>query len=505
MPLDDLFDGGKPGDGVAPQVLGQVQMEFSRAPLLARERELLLAGVLVTVAGLLFGGALALGLGRGVVMPIMRVSRQIESIGQGDFSPWGSGRGNNPLQGMQLALDTMAQRLREGRDELEGQVAAATVELREKKEEAETATRAKSQFLAAASHDLRQPTHALGMFVARLAQLPHDADTAHLVTQLDASVRAMQDLLDSLLDISKLDAGAVRAQPRSMPLGPLLQQVAQALASQAQDRGLRLRVHSSNAWVHSDPALLQRILTNLVANAVRYTPSGTVLLAARPAADGRSLRIEVRDSGIGIAPEHQQQVFREFFQVRNAERDRSKGLGLGLNIVERTAHLLGTEIGLRSGLGCGSCFHLRLPLATPQTLDLVPAAAEPQPQADLDGLQVLVVEDDLLARSALSTLLQSWGCVVRMATGLQEAQAALEAGAPVRVIVSDYRLGEGENGIDVIAALRLRHGAGLAACLMSGDTDEDLLHAARDAGLTLLHKPVRPAKLRSLIRHLGTL
>ena len=502
VPLDDLFNPGNRA-GARPQVLGQVLIEFSREAQQERARELLLAGVLVTLAGLVFGGLLALGLGRGVVLPILRVSREIERIGQGDFTPPPPVPRNDPLHGVQQALGTMALRLAAGRDDLERRVAAATSELREKKDEAEAATRAKSRFLAAASHDLRQPTHALGMFVARLAQLPHDAGSAQLVAHLEASVRAMQDLLDSLLDISKLDAGAVPVLRRPVPLQAVLNQVRDALDQPALQKGLRLRVRPSPVWVISDPALLYRIVLNLVSNAICYTPRGSVLLAARVSANGQLVRLQVRDSGIGIAPEHQAHVFLEFFQLHNPQRDRTQGLGLGLNIVQRTAGLLQAPLSLRSGLGCGSCFSVELPVVPAPVAGAAEPASDLAAPGSLSGLAVLVVEDDALAREALGSLLQSWGCQVRSANGLDAALAELDRGGPVQVIVSDYRLRDGENGIDLVQCLRERSGSAIAACLMSGDTDVALIVRARAAGLTLLHKPVRPAKLRSLIRRLA--
>ena len=504
--LEDILERSGADPALKPQLLGHVVMEFSRDSLNRRERSMLAAGLAITLGGLLFGGVLAVLIGRGVVRPIMRVSHMIRRIGNGDLSVRDEVRPNDPLSDLQKGLNQMAERLELGHEEMAQRVALATSELREKKEEAEIATRAKSQFLAAASHDLRQPTHALGMFVARLGQLPHDAQTRHLVANLDASVRAMQDLLDGLLDISKLDAGAVQVNLHATPLNAIFEQIRLAMLDAASDKGLRLRVRPTSAWVRSDPVLLQRILQNLVANAVRYTQQGSVLLACRPSGDGPDsgarVRIEVWDSGIGIAPEHQHQVFREFYQVGNAERDRTRGLGLGLNIVERTAHLLGHSFTLRSSLGQGTRFTLEVPLARAD-------AAPPEPvQAPaitrLNGLAVMVIEDDALAAEGLVGLLASWGCTVLAADGQQQALAHMAQSGVPDVIVSDYRLRGGDNGIAAIDALRVAAGHSIAACLMSGDTDQALITQARQAGLTLLHKPVRPAKLRSLLRSLTT-
>lgn len=501
--LDDLYEAQASAADTLAQPLGHVLIEFSRETLRQRERDMLLVGVAITLGGLLFGGFLALRLGRGVIRPILRVSRMIEHIGRGELSARGEVLPDDPLRDLQLGLNQMAERLESGRDELEQRIATATLELREKKEEAETATLAKSRFLAAASHDLRQPTHALGMFVARLAQLPHDTETGHLITNLDASVQAMQDLLDGLLDISRLDAQAVQVHRRPFALADIFDQLRAGLTSTAAEKDLRLRVRPSDVWLLSDPTLVHRIMLNLVVNALRYTREGGVLVACRKSGDGSHARIEVWDSGVGIAPEHHQAIFREFFQVGNSERDRSKGLGLGLNIVERTAHLLGHRLQLHSGVGLGTRFSIEVPLAPSGASVALTQPSESSTFDDLAGVVVMVIEDDALAREGLVSLLESWGIVMVVAEGLSMALRQLKFGVLPDVIMSDYRLRDGENGLETVRQLRAAAGQQIAACLMSGDTDPALMQAARDAGLTLLHKPVRPAKLRSLIRRLA--
>lgn len=503
--LDDLFEVTTPAGG-APQVLGHVVVEMSRQGFLDRERDMLLAGLAVTLGGLLFGGLLAVRIGQGVIRPILRVSGMIERIGHGELAVRGEVLPNDPLRDLQAGLNQMAARLEQGRDELEQRVAQVTRELRSKKEEAESATLAKSRFLAAASHDLRQPTQALGLFVERLAQLPHDEEARGLIAHLDVAVRSLQDLLDALLDISRLDAQVVRVHVEPFALMPLLDQLRGNLLPLAQEKGLRLRVHSSGAWVMSDAVLLQRILLNLVNNALRYTAHGGVLVACRRVRKGRYLRIEVWDTGIGIAPEHQQDIFREFFQVGNAERDRNKGLGLGLNIVERTAHLLGHPLRLCSRPGQGTRFSIEVPVATapPEKLLSLPLPARHQPADALSGLSVLVIEDNELVSRALQFLLEAWGCQVRTAQGLDEALPGVASGQIPDVILSDYRLREGANGIDAIRHVRAMAGRPVPACLMSGDTDSELMRlAGQGAGLPLLHKPVRAEDLQTMMRQLA--
>ena len=503
LPLDDLFQTG--GVSAAPaNALGYVLIEVSRDGLLKRERELLWLGLTLGLAGLMLGGVLAVSLGRRVIDPVARVTGTIGRIGRGDLAARAVVLHDDPLRDLQRGLNQMADSLESGRDELERRIGEATLALREKKEEAETATLAKSRFLAAASHDLRQPTHALGMFVARLGQLPHSEETRRLIENLERAVQAMQDMLDGLLDVSRLDAGAVQVQLRPFAVAELFEQLRSELSMVALEKGLRFRIRPSAAAIVSDPALLHRILLNLLGNALRYTHTGAVLLACRLTADGRFARIEVWDSGIGIAPEHQEAIFKEFYQVGNFARDRGKGLGLGLNIVERSAKLLGYRLQLRSRPGVGTRFSIEVPLAPADAA--LDRRIDPRANAvdDLAGLIIMVIEDDALAREALVSLLRAWGSVVLEAEVCSTAQEQIESGVEPDLIISDYRLGEGENGIEAIRRLRVVAGRPIPACLTSGDTDPGLMQQAREAGLNLLHKPVRPAKLRSLIRRLTT-
>lgn len=506
--LDDLYASTSDDAGSGGQVLGYAVVELSMEPLRNQERNLLMVAIGVGVLGLLVGGMLALQLGERVVRPVMSISRRIQRIGQGDFQPQHGLSEHEPLIELHHALNDMAVRLAWGREELEQRVAAVTRELREKKEEAESATLAKSRFLAAASHDLRQPIHALGLFVARLAQFPMDVSMRQLVQHLDASVQAMQNLLDGLLDVSRLEAGAVTANVRPVNINVIFDFVRVSNANSAREKGIRLRVRPTSLWCLSDPVLLQRMVMNLAHNALRYTSNGTVLVRCRKINNGTQVRIDVMDSGVGIAPEHQSDIFREFFQVGNAARDRTQGLGLGLNIVQRSARLLGHDVLLKSAPGCGTQFSIVAPLTTAPLVTAaraseIAAISQAGPQHALDGVHVLVVEDDATSRQAQDELLQSWGCVVCAVATAHMAAASVAQGFPVDVIVSDFRLGGESNGLDVIEKVRGLVGWPVPACVVSGDTDSDLMQAARAASLTLLHKPVRPAKLRSLVRHLA--
>lgn len=498
--LYDLFAAPSQSAPPVPKVLGHVVIEISRDRLHARESAVLYVSLAVGLLGLLLGGLLAARLGSLVMRPITRVSNRIQRIGKGDFAIDTHLDHNDPLYQVQSDLNSMAIQLAWGRDELEQRVADVTDALRLKKEEAESATLAKSRFLSAASHDLRQPVHALGLFVARLGQLPMDPQVRTVVANIEDSVQAMQDLLDGLLDLSRLESGVVAINPGAVSVGALFDAVRVALEPLAAAKGLRFRVRNSNAHVLTDALVLQRIVMNLVHNAIRYTQQGSVLLTGRLENHGQGLRIEVWDSGIGISPEQQSHIFREFYQVGNAGRDRRHGLGLGLSIVERSARLLGHALALRSNLGCGTRFSICVPIAlAPQARATAGDDVGTQPM-ELDGLQVLVIEDDAMARDAVETLLHAWGCTVCAVLSLDQAVKTLQNGFVPDVIVSDYRLGDAGTGLDAIATVRNMLGGDVAACLVSGDTDGGLLQAARDAGLILLHKPVRPAKLRAFLR-----
>lgn len=404
------------------------------------------------------------------------------------------------VRGTAISYDGEPARQTSIRDITEHKAIAAALEAARLK--AENASQAKSRFLASASHDLRQPAHALGLFVARLAQLPHDAQTRHLVDSMDASVRAMQDMLDGFFDISRLDSEQAQISRVAFPIEGIFGQLRDSFASAAGDKGLRLRFRPTKAWVESDPGLLHRILLNLVSNAVRYTQQGGILVACRPTQDDTQLRIEVRDSGVGIAAQHHEEIFQEFFQVENPERDRDKGLGVGLSIVDRACRLLNHPLSMRSAPGSGTRFTLTVPLAPARPDGSYEDATILAAKVEFNGLRVLLIEDDALGRVGLASLLTSWGCSVTEAEGAKAACELHRGDQAPDIIISDFRLGGGFNGIEAVDMLSAIAGRRIAACLISGDTDANVNQQAKTAGLTLLQKPVRPAKLRSLLWHM---
>ncbi len=501
VPIDDLFPMAEMDKASSAAAMGSALIEVSRQGLEGKKRDTLLTALWVGAIGILLGGLLAYRLGHWLMGPMLRISQMVQRIGQGNFAIADSVADDDPLRELQHSLNQMAKRLAWGREELERQVQSVTQELRLKKEQAEDATLAKSRFLAAASHDLRQPSHALGMFVARLGQLPMEPQMRQLVDNVEASVQAMQDLLDGLLDLSRLDSGNVPLRMGAVDLNGLLDTVRSTLQTMAEAKGLHLHIRPTALWCHSDPLLLQRMLFNLVINAIRYTERGRVLVTCRTRGSG--VCIEVRDSGIGIAAEHHEDIFKEFYQLANRAGDRNFGLGLGLNIVQRSAALLGHPLDLRSQVGCGTRFSIQLERAE-RSAELAHHPAD-KPQAtlgDISGMQVLLIEDNVPARAAVQELLQSWGCRVLVAGNKLAALQQLQEGGVPDIVLSDYHLGAFETGIECISALRAQAGSAIPACLMSGETHDDFLQEVKAAQLPLLHKPVRPAKLRSLLRHM---
>jgi signal transduction histidine kinase/CheY-like chemotaxis protein len=361
----------------------------------------------------------------------------------------------------------------------------------------ETANLAKSRFLAAASHDLRQPLHALGLFVAQLRGRVKAGERARIVERIDASVAAMNELFNELLDIAKLDAGVLAPNRTEFPIAHLLERIETNFAGPARDKALRLRVRSSAAWICSDPILLERILLNLVSNAVRYTSRGGVLVGCRRR-DGM-LRIEVFDTGPGIPADQQLEVFGEFYQLAGFERDRRGGLGLGLAIVDRLCRLLDHPIELTSMVGRGSRFAVSVPAAAarPRIVAPVPSIV---PDV-LSGKLIVVVDDDVLVLEGMGGLLRAWGCNVVAASSEGAAAVGLARRRP-DLIICDYRLANGVTGFDVIARLRRSCGAAVPAFLVSGDTAPERLREAGVSGFHLLHKPVQPAALRAMLGRL---
>ena len=362
------------------------------------------------------------------------------------------------------------------------------------RQRAEGAAQAEARFFAAASHDLRQPLHALSLFAGALAA---DASAAvrDKAGKIGRSVEALATLFDHILDSARLDAGALKPQPRAFPVQDLLDAVTADHAEVARAKGLRFRVHPCKAWVHTDPDLLRRVLGNLAANAIRYTPAGGILVGCRRR-DGR-LAIEVRDAGIGIDLRHHGAVFEDFFQVDNPGRDRNRGSGLGLATVKRIASVLDAPLALRSAPGRGSAFSIALPLA-PRGAASPAAGRDEGPALGADPLRgrvLLVVDDDRIAREGLVAMLERWGIEVKACASASELAALPDLPAP-DAILADWRLGAG-TGLDAIHDARRRWN-GLPALIVTG---EQVLGSEATEGIPVLRKPARPVQLRAALLH----
>jgi len=362
---------------------------------------------------------------------------------------------------------------------------------------AEAANRGKTQFLAAASHDLRQPLHAMGLFAAALSARAHDVHVRNLVGSINASVEALERLFSALMDISKLDAGAVAPKRAPFPLEPLLERLQRDFGPLAATKGLRLAVVPTRAWVDSDPVLLERILANLVSNAVRYTLRGGVVVGARRRSG--QLVLEVWDSGIGIAAAEREWIFEEFYQIGNPGRQGSKGMGLGLAIIRRLATLLEHPLRIESEPGNGSRFSVEVPRATPVTPARASAcAALPSAPTTLASARVAVIDDESIVVEGMQALFAAWGAQVVGAGSAEAMLAALgEAEAYPDLLIADYRLACDELGTDAIARLRRELGLAIPALLISGDSSASALNALRASGMDFLLKPVLPEELRA--------
>lgn len=368
--------------------------------------------------------------------------------------------------------------------------------IQEKSRQFELANLAKSRLLAAASHDLRQPLHALNLFVARLRDETDPAERGRLIGKVESAVDAMNELFDALLDMSRLDAGVLEPNVTAFPLQRLLQRIETTFAGAAREKGLELRVAAPSAWVRSDFVLLERILFNLASNAVRYTARGAVAIGCRRR--GQLVRIDVLDTGPGIPRELQRDIFSEFYQVRGPRVDRS-GLGLGLSIVQRLCQLLGHEIELNSLPDQGARFSILVPRAGPgatrdETTDVAGVAEIAA------GRLVVVLDDDEMVLDGMRDLLTSWGWDV--VTGASAAEAIAELASRSRrpdLIISDCRLDGDNSGIDATDALRKAFDARIPAFLISGDTGPQRRSEAATAGYLLLRKPVAPMALRTTV------
>jgi signal transduction histidine kinase len=484
LPFEDPYVVASGPESPSEAPLGRVRIELSRAALEARKREILGVTLLTTLAVLIGGLLLARRLGRDITEPVLALEAAVGRLRQGELDVRIAAHRSGTLQALEGGFNEMAAALDAGQRRSSSALARSEAELARqleiaeaKKEEAERASESKSRFLASASHDLRQPLHALTLFASELAASLNRPEERRLASQIMTAAGAIAELLDALLDISRLDIAAIVPQRRPIPLGPLLEACADAHRQSAAVKGLRLTYRPTHLWVDSDPQLLRRMVGNLLANAVRYTRKGRILLAVRRR--GEQLRIEVWDTGIGIEAAHLPKLFHEFFQVGNPERDAAKGLGLGLAIVARLGAILGHQVAVRSRPGRGSMFSIDLPRALP-AIEAAPRAAF------VPAVAVLVADPEL--RDEVCAHLEAW----------QYDFLAIDPGNPpgrwpggeVRILICDE---PALAGIDGLLAVVEKPPALIV--LGAGSLPAGLETAAR------LSRPLRPARLRALIRH----
>lgn len=394
------------------------------------------------------------------------------------------------MVGLRVQTQQLAQRLRT-------EMAAAE----NAQHQAELANRAKTQFFAAASHDLRQPLHALGLFAEALRQRCKDDEVAHLVHSINSSVDALEGLFSELLDITKIDTGGIDIQPEHFPLCALFERLRLNFEPTAFEKGLSLRFHGVRHHAYADPLVVERILRNLISNAIRYTEDGGVLVSCRTRGD--QLCLQVWDSGIGILPKEQERIFDEFYQTqskRPLEPHHRKGLGLGLAIVKRLAKLMEAPLSLRSRTGHGSVFTLLLPIGKPVRAPVADTPAKPRPPITLDRRHIVVVEDEPAVAEGLEILLKGWGATVSAFDTLDAVAAwSSDTDQHPDLLIADYRLPEQRTGIEVIHLMRARFGPDLPVIMVTGSTMSGHETEARSEDFHLLLKPVIPTRLRALI------
>ena len=392
------------------------------------------------------------------------------------------------------------------------QAEGARVEAEGARALAEIANRAKTQFFTAASHDLRQPLHAMGLFAEALRQKNHDVEVAHLVNSINESVDALEGLFSELLDITRIDSGGVEVHPQHFAMSDILRRLRLHFEPVAFDKGLALRLRGGQHWAHADPLLVERILRNLVSNAIRYTADGTVLVSCRRKGD--ALLLQVWDSGVGIGQAQQARVFEEFYQVpatqevvphaaKQAAAHERKGLGLGLAIVKRLADLLQAPLSMQSQLGRGTVFSLLVPAGKAARQVVSTASSLASRSLTLENRLIVVVEDEPVVLAGLEAVLKSWGATLASFNSVSACAAWLQAGqagaATPDLLIVDFRLEDGRSGLEAISLLRTHFKQKIPAIVVTGSTMTGHEQEAHDMDFHLLIKPVLPNKLRAMI------
>ncbi|MGY3040222.1 signal transduction histidine kinase [Rhodanobacter sp. TND4EL1] len=494
----EVTDPDQPGS--AP--VGSVRVDVSLHQAIAAQHASLRHALVGLIVSLLLAAIFAWQAARWISAPLRHLAGAVHQLGRGDKPVVVPVTDRTEIGQLQEGFNHAAAALHDVQRGMQEQIEQATQELARKNAALEAASLAKSRFLAAAAHDLRQPLYALTLFSAALSVDEDDPQRLDRIAHVQECVQSLDHLFSELLDLSRLEAGAVQVDISEFPLAQVFAEVSRNFEMVAEQRDLQLLSHPTLLWVRTDRTMLTRILNNLVSNALRFTQHGGALLGTRMDADGL-IRVEVWDTGSGIAPEHLSSVFDEFYRIDDhldpgLDHGSRSGLGLGLATVQRLAQLLDTEVAVKSRLGRGSVFHLRLPMACATVIESPPMQDAP---VDFTGKRVLVVDEDPAILSGVRFLLRSWGCDVQVAEDRLQAMEAVENWAgPPHIVISDLHLRGGTRGLDLFVMLDqyyLRDGdTPFARLLVTGETRVEHLRDIIAANIPLLYKPVSPHQLR---------
>ncbi len=496
-------------------LLGSLQIDIdSETSLLAQHTNIIDTLLWLSVA-ILLAIVLSWQQARWISAPLRRLSVAMRGLGNTNHPVSVEVTDESEIGDLQRGFNTAASTLYELHRSMEQRIEEATQELEHKNTALEQASKAKARFLAGATHDLRQPLYALTLFSSALADNETDPERIDRISHVQQCIESLDRLFGELLDLSRLEAGAMQPELRDFPLDEVFQEVSRNFRMQAESQHLRLVTRPTRLWVHSDRTMLARILNNLVSNALRYTNEGGVLVGARNRGD--HVRIDVRDTGVGIPEEHQAHIFEEFYRIDDpqhkqsdaAKRGGQRGLGLGLSTVKRLSELLKADCKLTSKPEHGSLFTLMVPAG--QTPIEVPVSLKPGhrpalPNGDLESVQVLVIDDDPAILAGMHDLLCKWGCRVRMATDCESAMREVATdGSPPDMVISDLHLGSDCDGVELLEKLAEHFGCGtddlppFARLLITGETERRRLQPALASNLPILFKPVPAEPLRETI------
>ncbi|NID05520.1 hybrid sensor histidine kinase/response regulator [Luteibacter jiangsuensis] len=497
-------------DPLTRRAVGSVIVDVSVEDAVAAQRASVHNALVWLALSLLIAVMIGWSTARWLSAPLRNLAIAVRQLGLGDRTVVVPVTDDTEIGDLQRGFNGAASKLLHAQIGMEREIASATDELARKNAALEAASVAKARFLAAASHDLRQPLYALTLFSSGLAVDEYDPVRLNRIAHIQECVESLDHLFGELLDLSRLETGAMPAAVRDVPLDEVFEEVSVNFRMVAEQHDLRLVVRTTRLWVRSDRTMLARILNNLVSNALRYTRTGGVLVGARRRLDG-TVRVDVWDTGLGIAKEHLQHIFDEFYRVEGGPdtgrpEGTRRGLGLGLSTVQKLAGLLGTRATVRSRPGKGTLFSIVLPEVQPGTMEIAPTPPpDPAIPRDIVGMRVLVIDDEPTILAGISYLLGSWGCEVVTAEDAQQAMEAVHQWMqPPDIVISDLRLREG-TGLDVIGQLdryyRRRPGdpPPFARVLITGETRGEFLHHVDQSDTRVLFKPVSPERLHEVM------